>query len=730
MRALLCLALSLALSFPIAHAEEAPVKVLKTIFESGFDSKELGHAPGVMVNSTFDTDKVGTVLDKQVLSCDFESGPSQQALVIATTSFEQGISPEVFQWGEDSPFSIVAQARSGKAAVSVETTGALLSTHEVASEPGRWHEVSVWHKGEGRVKLRVFDGVGWSESVSPEGAEDWRLMRMTFLAKEPKPKKTGKITVRPAPALAVAFGLHAEGNALFDDLGIVRLPRPEMKAGALDGAAMWLAHVREMGLGLGRSKAIRVRNGRTLASKLIPVEPGKQYVVRFHYRGLGSIPALPHRVTKSACAGRFYIDAQVDDGAPRCWGYATNLLLDQLGTEDGQWKLVLVHVSVPAKLWKLEPKAIGLRFSSSVSARSGFDYDQFGDVLIDDLAIAEGRSGTIDEGAGDEFWLLPDPRRATTLGRAGRVEVVEKAGLRGTRAVKLGDRAELTAHPLTVAPPQFLDISCYYRGLRSSANRPELSAGTTGCGRVWTTYEYDSKALRDTGAWAPLSLTQPEQPDKEWTYARLWQYVAPGRKGQDPEKLIIRAAPAVLQNFWMYGEVLLDNFAVRRLSMMEPGAAGDSLWLGVPDPTLAEFANANDCRLQIAEKAGVRKTKAIRIDGKYIINTISVPIETGKKYLLSLQYKVLADKEWRGVGRVGGYLEVYWGDAGALNERVSITYLKPEEGGSPDKDWRMQTVAFTVPAQTRSKAVPTAIRIHLGGHGTILFDNVKLDQVE
>ena len=237
MRALLCLALSLALSFPIAHAEEAPVKVLKTIFESGFDSKELGHAPGVIVNSTFDTDKVGTVLDKQVLSCDFESGPSQQALVIATTSFEQGVSPEVFQWGQESPFQVAEGGRVGrKSCVSVKTADALLATHSLPSEPGQWYEMSVFYKGRGRVKTRVFDGQRWTDQVSPPPDPTfppprWRLARMTFLAKEPpQPKKGAKVVAHPQPTLAAAFGLHGEGDVTFDDFTILRLPEAQLPA--------------------------------------------------------------------------------------------------------------------------------------------------------------------------------------------------------------------------------------------------------------------------------------------------------------------------------------------------------------------------------------------------------------------------------------------------------------------------------------------------------------------
>ena len=732
-------------------AEPAP-KILRTVFESSFDTGSLGQAPGIVVNTTFDTERVGGVLDEVLGPKAATPARLPQPAVVVSSSFDDGISPQLFQWSDDGPFSTVAEPRTGKLAVSVSTANAMLSTHKLPCQPGRWYEVSVWHRGEGRARLSISDGVGtyeWLSAPVAAGRTDpapvrfsasdaeWRLAQHTFLALPPPPLPPGgKVVQQPVSALTASFGLSGSGKMVFDDFQIVQFGDdsiPAQQPVAWDWTqardSVWLLSLcddsDEKGTG-----PIRVRNGRTLLTKFIPIAPGAEYVVRFYYRGLGSQPALPHRVSKSICAGRVYLDVKVGDAPPRYWGFPANLMLDAPGVADKGSKLVTLRIPVPPKLWDMEPKAFAVRFSSHVPASCGFDYDQFGDFVIQEFSVVRAWSGEVTREAGDEFWDLPDPRRATTKGNAGWVEVVEKAGIGQTRAVRIGAQSELTSYLLKLAPPEFLDIGWYYKGIRSEANRANLSAGTRGCGRLWTSLRYEDRAFRDSGYCMPMQLAEPEKPDAEWRYARFLQYIPAAPKGQAPDNLLVRVSPEVTLDFPMRGEFLLDNFAVRRLTAMQPGCPGDSLWLGIPDPKVATTACGPDCTLKILPKAGVGHSRAIQLDGRYPINTIRIPVEAKKSYTLALRYKVLRSADWPGVGQVGAYVEIVWMDEAGLNETFNTTHLKPAESGQPDKDWQVQRIRFTVPEKLRNDVVPTAVRIQLVGYGTALLDDVRLDEVE
>jgi hypothetical protein len=208
----------------------------------------------------------------------------------------------------------------------------------------------------------------------------------------------------------------------------------------------------------------------------------------------------------------------------------------------------------------------------------------------------------------------------------------------------------------------------------------------------------------------------------------LYRPAADGGLGQ-PKALTVTVCPEVTLGFPMRGELLLDNFAVRRSTVMEPGTAPDSLWLGVPDPAVTTDATAPDGSLKLLDKEGVKRSRAIRLDGRYAIQSLLLPVEPEKNYLLSLQHRVLRAEEWPGIGAVGGYVELYW-DANDLVERFNLTHLMPEAAGRADQEWRTQEIAFTVPKELRNKAVPKTIRLHLSGYGAILYDQITLDQVE
>jgi len=712
------------------HAEE-PRRVVKTIFHSTFDSAELGRVPGALVRATFDTGKVGAVLGDELVSCTFDEPAKTDPAEVVTTSFESGISPEVFFWNQESPFQVSAGGRTGKQGVGIKTSNANLQTHLLPAQIGSWYEASVWHRGEGKVKMRIHRGVGWSDLAAAIASPDeWQLARVAFQAKQPPaPKKGSKIAAIPQPKLGAGFGLVGSGTVTFDDFKIVQLPAPGGESGVTGGRGLWMAREIETGMGLKGSRAARIRNGSTLSSKPIPVQPGEIRVVRFYCRGLGSRPSVPNRVTHSACAGRFYVDVVLENAGTRHWGHVTRFILEELGTEDKSWRLITVPIDVPAKLWGQSPKALVLNLASSVSTRDGFDYDQAGDFLVDDFSIVDGKTGAVEKGAGDEAWQLPDPGLASSMDSRQGLEIVNQQGLGKTRAVRLKDGARLVSRPIEVRSGELLDLGWYYKGARSEANRPDYSRGTKGCGRLWTTLQYENGSRRDTGAWAPMTLSKPETPDTEWKYCSLRLRPGPDRNMGPPNYLIVQAVPEVTLNFVMRGKFLLDSFELRRTIPLPAGTNADQAWLGVPDPSLATTATGADCSLAIVDREGVRRSRAVKLEGRYPIQTLPLPVETEKKYVLSFQYRILRPTEWSRIGPVGATAEIYWADEKSLNERLNLTYLKPEAPSQPDKEWRIQDIPFTVPKQLRSKAVPKAIRIHLTGFGTTLFDEVKLEQV-
>jgi hypothetical protein len=309
------------------------------------------------------------------------------------------------------------------------------------------------------------------------------------------------------------------------------------------------------------------------------------------------------------------------------------------------------------------------------------------------------------------------------------VELVRGQGIGKTAAVRVAKGGQLTSWPLGVSAGECLELSWYYKCVKSEANRAELSKGTRGCGRAAITVGYENKTQRDTGVWTPMALTEPDKPDTEWKYCRMcYRPAADGGLGQ-PKAVAVSVYPEVTLGFSMRGELLLDNFAVRRSTAMETGTAADSLWLGVPDPAVTTDATGPDCSLKLVDKEGVKRSRAVRLDGRYAIQSLLIPVEAEKNYLLSLQHKILRAEEWPGVGLVGGYVELYWDDKD-LVERFNLTYLMPGTQGQPDKEWRTQEVPFTVPRELRNKAVPKTIRAHLTGYGTILYDEARLDQVE
>ena len=711
---------------------EEPQKVVRNIFHSTFDTPQLGQAPGTILRSTFDTEKLGSLHEKAILTSTFDEAVGTKSDAIAKTSFEDGISPEVFQWADDGPVRLGEGGRSGKKGVGIQKADTLLSTHRLPAEPGAWYEMSVWYRGMGQAKTRVFDGARWIDSVSPPGNWDnWQLARTLFLAAPPpQPKKGAKIVVHPRAQLSAAFGLQGQGSLVFDDFKIARFNSPKAEPGKPADAPLWLSDQMELGEGLDKSRAARVRNGRTLSTRPIPAKPGDELVVRFYYRGLGSIPSVPQRVTHSACAGRFQVDVIAGGRPPQYWGCAANLLLSEVGQGDSGWKLVTVPMRVPAKLWGRVPEALVLRVSSAISTSAGFDYNQTGDVLIDEFSVCQGGTASAGEASGDALWHLPAPKHATLLGPAGRVEIAGGEGTAKTRAVRVRKMGRLTSYPMPVKVGDTLDIGWYYRGLNSTANRAELSRGTRGCGRLWLTLDYENQTRRDTGVWSPMSLTLPEKPDTEWKYSRVMQTVTPVRNVGDPKALTIQVAGEVTQNFIMRGELLLDALTIRRLSPVKAGATGDRIWLGVPDTAVATRATGMDSSLEIVSKQGVKRSRAIRLEGRYLVNSLPVPVQTEKSYRLSLQYRIIEAREWRSIGAAGGTIEVFWADDKTLNERHNITYLKAENEGQPDKDWRPQEISFKVPAQTRSKVVPSAARISLTGYGTVLIDEVRLDEME
>jgi hypothetical protein len=263
------------------RGEDSPPKIVRNVFHSTFDSKELGRAaPGAIVDTRFDSDKIGSFPEEIVFISNFERTSIPNPPTVVTTSFEDGISPEIFQWNQESHFRQIAGGRNGTQAVIVESANAMLETHKLPAEPKARYEVSVWYKGEGKVKIRAFDGILWLESTS-SGAkqQDWSLAVIGFVAQPPPAaKKDAKIVAIPRPRLAAALGLQGKGKIVFDDFKIVRLGESSLSSADMKSGEVWDAHQTELGKGPDGGKAVRIRNGHTLDSKMIPVEPGKEYV--------------------------------------------------------------------------------------------------------------------------------------------------------------------------------------------------------------------------------------------------------------------------------------------------------------------------------------------------------------------------------------------------------------------------------------------------------------------
>jgi hypothetical protein len=164
--------------------------------------------------------------------------------------------------------------------------------------------------------------------------------------------------------------------------------------------------------------------------------------------------------------------------------------------------------------------------------------------------------------------------------------------------------------------------------------------------------------------------------------------------------------------------------------IQDKGGHSDLFWLGVPDPEITSAASGYDSSLRLLPKEGINRSRAVQLSGTYRIETLPILVETAKKFQLSFQYKVTGPAEDSRLGSIGGQAEIYWRNTGPLNERFNLTYLKSEKSGQPDRAWRTQRIAFTVPAELRSKLKPTAVSVSMTGIGTIVFDDFRLDELE